>query len=150
MLSSSRSPAIGIDLGTTCSSVAVFLNDKVQIIANEQGCRSTPSSVAFTDTEVLVGEAAKSQESRNPANTISDSKRIIGRNFDNRLLQNDLKTWPFSVLEKKDKIRIVNKKAVGCDCVKCLGTLPLVLGQTQCQCSLNSLLRGSGIKKQAK
>nr|KAI8758593.1 heat shock 70 kDa protein-like [Biomphalaria glabrata] len=107
MLSSSRSPAIGIDLGTTCSSVAVFLNDKVQIIANEQGCRSTPSSVAFTDTEVLVGEAAKSQESRNPANTISDSKRIIGRNFDNRLLQNDLKTWPFSVLEKKGKPMIL-------------------------------------------
>ncbi|KAH9508634.1 70-kilodalton heat shock protein [Bulinus truncatus] len=101
MYSTGRSPAIGIDLGTTSSCVAIFVNDKVEIITNDQGCRTTPSCVAFTETELLVGESAKSQESSNPSNTICASKRIIGRKYDDRLLQNDLKYWPFAVFNDK-------------------------------------------------
>lgn len=95
--------AVGIDLGTTYSCVAHFANDRVEIIANDQGNRTTPSFVAFTDTERLIGDAAKNQAAMNPSNTVFDAKRLIGRKMDDPETQNDIKHFPFKVIDKNNK-----------------------------------------------
>ncbi|KAH9500761.1 hypothetical protein Btru_076402 [Bulinus truncatus] len=105
---------IGIDLGTTYSCVGVFKNGRVDIIANDQGNRITPSYVAFTsDGERLIGDAAKNQLTSNPENTIFDVKRFIGRNWDDKSVQNDIKLYPFKVINKNNKPYVVVDTADG-------------------------------------
>jgi L1 cell adhesion molecule like protein len=96
-------PAIGIDLGTTYSCVGIYRDDRIEIIANDQGNRTTPSFVAFTDTERLIGDAAKNQVAMNPANTVFDAKRLIGRKFADAEVQADMKHFPFTVIDRQGK-----------------------------------------------
>jgi heat shock protein 5 len=96
-------PVIGIDLGTTYSCVGIFKNGRVEIIPNEFGNRITPSTVAFTDDEKLVGESAKNQASLNPLRTVYVVKRLIGRNFNDKEVQRDLKYLSYKVVDKAGK-----------------------------------------------
>jgi L1 cell adhesion molecule like protein len=93
------SVAFGCDLGTCYSCVGVWQNGRVEIIANDQGNRTTPSMVAFTDDERLLGDSAKNQASSNPKNTVYDAKRLIGRKFSEKVVQDDMKLWSFGVVD---------------------------------------------------
>jgi L1 cell adhesion molecule like protein len=95
----STTRAIGIDLGTTYSCVGIWNNDRVEIIANDQGNRTTPSYVAFNENERLIGDAAKNQSSMNVKNTVFDAKRLIGRKFSDPYIQNDMKHFPFKIVD---------------------------------------------------
>jgi len=95
--------AIGIDLGTTYSCVGWWKDNRCEIIANDQGNRTTPSYVAFTESERLIGDGAKNQCSMNPSNTVFDAKRLIGRKFNDTTVQSDMKHFPFSVINQDDK-----------------------------------------------
>jgi L1 cell adhesion molecule like protein len=108
--------AIGIDLGTTNSCVGVYLNGKVEIIANDQGERTTPSYVSFSDNERMVGISAKNYASSNPSNTVYDAKRMIGRDFNDNLLQEDMKHFSFEVINDNNKPKI---KVEYCNETKC-------------------------------
>ena len=97
-------PSCGIDLGTTYSCVGTWKNNTVEIIPNDMGERTTPSYVSFSDTERLVGTAAKNQAARNAENTVFDAKRLIGRKYDDPTVQADIKLWPFKVVrESQDR-----------------------------------------------
>jgi len=89
------------------------MNDRVEIIANDQGNRTTPSYVAFTESERLIGDAAKNQVARNPTNTVFDAKRLIGRKFNDNLVQKDIKLWPFKVESGPEDKPIISVKYQG-------------------------------------
>jgi len=105
--------SIGIDLGTTYSCVGVWQNDKVEIVANDQGINTTPSYVAFTEEERLIGDAAKNQVARNPMNTVFDAKRLIGRKFSDQSVQSDIKLWPFKVVSGPAEKPLIVVKYMG-------------------------------------
>lgn len=104
--SNNKKTAAFLDLGTTYSCISVWLNDKVEIVPNSLGNRTTPSWVSFTDTEILVGDAGKNNSSLNPQNTVFDVKRLIGRNYNDESVQEDIKHWPFKVINDNGRPKI--------------------------------------------
>ncbi|XP_026422258.1 heat shock 70 kDa protein 18-like [Papaver somniferum] len=108
-------PAVGIDLGTTYSCVAVWEHGRVEIIANDQGNRTTPSYVAFTDSECFIGDAAKNQVGTNPTNSIFDAKRIIGRTINDTSVRSDMELWPFEVIHGLNDKPMIRVKYKGMD-----------------------------------
>merc|ERR1712157_553537 len=96
-------PVIGIDLGTTYSCVGIYKNGRVEIIPNDQGNRITPSYVAFTEDDRLIGEAAKNQATVNPSQALFDVKRLIGRRFKDSTVQKDIKLLPYKIVDKSGK-----------------------------------------------
>ena len=106
-------PVIGIDLGTTYSCVGIFKNGRVEIIPNELGNRITPSQVAYTDEEKLVGEAAKNQAAMNPNNTVYVIKRLMGRNFNDQEVQRDINYLAYNVVDKSGKPYVAIKTPAG-------------------------------------
>ena len=125
--------SMGIDLGTTYSCVGTWQNDRVEIIANDQGNRTTPSYVSFSDTERLIGDAAKNQVAMNPHNTVFDAKRLIGRKFDDAEVQADMKHFPFKVINKAGKPYIqVEYKGETKDFVSLLSIHPSVRACINC------------------
>merc|ERR1712178_15433 len=109
-MSNSNSNCIGIDLGTTYSCVGIWQNGNIEIISNDQGNRTTPSYVSFGEKERLVGDAAKSQSSRNPLNTVFDAKRLIGRKFSDPIVQKDIKHFPFTVKKGSNEKCLIEVK----------------------------------------
>lgn len=108
---SNKSVAIAVDLGTTYCAVGYYKNGQVEIITNDQGERTTPSFVSFTDEERLIGTAAKNAAASNPTNTVYDAKRFIGRNFDDPKLQENLSHYSFDIVDRNNKPKIkVNYK----------------------------------------
>merc|ERR1712107_276175 len=105
--------SIGIDLGTTYSCVGVWQDSQVQIVANDQGLNTTPSYVAFTESERLIGDAAKNQTARNPTNTVFDAKRLIGRKFSDKTVQEDVKLWPFKFVAGPADKPMISVKHMG-------------------------------------
>ena len=105
--------AIGIDLGTTYSCVGVFKEGKVEILANDQGNRTTPSYVAFTDEERLIGDAAKNQANYNPKNTVYDAKRLIGRHYNDKIVKADSKHWSFDIVEGENDKPLIRVEHLG-------------------------------------
>ena len=112
-MSTEDSPVASLDLGTTFSCISYWTHGAPVVIANDQGNRTTPSVVAFTDTEILVGEAAANQAAMNPTNTIYEIKRLIGRRFSDTTVQNDIKQWPFKVVCGPDDKPLVEVKFKG-------------------------------------
>jgi heat shock protein 1/8 len=108
-----KGPVVGLDLGTTYSCISVWRNGAPEVIANDQGNRTTPSYVAFSGKEKLVGEAAQNQAARNPANTIFDVKRLIGRQWTDKEVQGDKKAWPFSVIQGPGGMPFIEAKYDG-------------------------------------
>ncbi|CAO2609088.1 Heat shock 70 kDa protein 1-like [Lemmus lemmus] len=127
--------AIGIDLGTTYSCVGVFQHGKVEIIANDQGNRTTPSYVAFTDTERLIGDAAKNQVAMNPQNTVFDAKRLIGRKFNDPVVQSDMKLWPFQEISSMvlTKMKETAEAFLGHNVTNAVITVPAYFNDSQRQ-----------------
>ena len=105
--------AVGIDLVTTYSAVGIYQNGKVEIIANDQGNRTTPSYVAFNENERLIGDPAKSQASMNPENTVFDAKRLIGRRMGEESVKNDVKHFPFEVVSGEGNKPVINVEYMG-------------------------------------
>jgi heat shock protein 1/8 len=108
-----KGPCIGVDLGTTYSCVAIMKNNTVEIIANDQGNRTTPSCVSFNDSERLIGDAAKNQMSMNPKNTVFDAKRLIGRKFSDATVKSDMKHFPFNIVQGANDKPLINVKYMG-------------------------------------
>jgi heat shock protein 1/8 len=109
----SKGLCVGIDLGTTYSCVAIMKNNSVEIIANSQGNRTTPSCVAFTDSDRLIGESAKNQMAMNPKNSVFDAKRLIGRKFSDKTVQSDMKHFPFTVSKGANDKPLINVEYLG-------------------------------------
>uniref|UniRef100_A0A667J2F9 Heat shock protein family A (Hsp70) member 8 n=1 Tax=Lynx canadensis TaxID=61383 RepID=A0A667J2F9_LYNCA len=137
----SKGPAVGIDLGTTYSCVGVFQHGKVEIIANDQGNRTTPSYVAFTDTERLIGDAAKNQVAMNPTNTVFGKLLILTNIFDDAVVQSDMKHWPFMVRKHKKDIS-ENKRAVRRLRTACERAKRTLSSSTQASIEIDSLYEG--------